>query len=133
MSLQSFSLKETPSVAVTGTDNVTVASRGNSLTEGSLVYTSDVDGKTRRSASLKVTPPRPSAGTPNGYTQARSIATLKYPLLLDNDATTVNTIQVSISYDIESSDAEIQALLDDAAQIIAHADLQAFWKTQALA
>lgn len=133
MSLQSFSLKETPSVAVTGTDNITVASQGNSLTEGRLVYTSDTDGVTRRLISLKGTPWRQAAGTPNGYTQARSVATLKYPLLLANGNITVETIQISLAYDIESSVARITALLDDACQIQKHADLQPFWTTQALA
>lgn len=132
MSLTAFSLKETPSIAVTGTDDITVVSQGNTLGEAALIWSSDTDGKTRRNATLKVNPPKPSATAPNGYTQARSGLFLRTPFLLDNGGLTTNTGAVNIGVDIESTQAEIEALLDDLIQLLKHADVRPFWTRQAL-
>jgi hypothetical protein len=79
----------------------------------------------RLEVSFSVKEPKVSEGAPNGYTQARTVVMVKYPMVLDNGNLTVNTISINVATDIETSDAERDELLLLAAQIINNSDFRA--------
>jgi len=103
--------------------------RGNSHT---LVASADTNLLTRRSIVCTVKEPRVSPGAPNGYTQARATAVFKSPLVLDNGNTTVNTVRIEVSYDSESTAAEVDELLVVASQILSDSDFASLFGSLSL-
>jgi len=91
----------------------------------------DTDSRTRRTIETKVTLPRPDVTKPNGYTQCRNSATFKRPIILANGKVTVNTVQIIMAYDVETSDVEKNMLIDIGGQMLIDADFTSFWKAQA--
>jgi len=92
----------------------------------------DTDLRTRRQFVCSVKEPRPSAGAPNGSTQARAAIVFKSPLALDNDNVTVNTVRVEVAYDPETTSAEIDELLVIGAQMFSDSDFTDFYKQLSL-
>lgn len=77
--------------------------------------------------------PKVSSSAPGGYTQARSVVLLKKPKVLANLRNTVNTLQLSLSVDPETTSVEVQNMLVTAALLLSDSDFSDFWKAQALA
>jgi len=98
-----------------------------------LFVAADADLRTRRTMMCTVKDPKVSASAPNGYTQARSSVTFKSPLSLDNGSITVNTVRVEVSYDVETSAAELAELKVIGAQILTDSDFDALFQSQSLA
>lgn len=92
---------------------------------------SEFVGQTKIAFSVK--DPKISASAPNGYTQARSKVKYTVPLALDNGNTTINSLELSLAVDHETTDAEIQTMLVAAAQLLTDSDYSDFWKKQYLA
>lgn len=104
-------------VSEAGGDVVTYAFRaGNDDTRHYHVL-ADTDQRVRRTCTVKIVPPRPNAGSINGYTQARTTVTFREPMILANGKITVNTDKHELAYDIEASTALKQRLIN--AQAIA--------------
>lgn len=87
----------------------------------------------RQEVTFSTKVPKISPSGPGGYTQARSVILLKKPKTLANLKNTVNTLQLSLSVDPETSAAEVQNMLVTAAQLLFDTDFSDFWKAQALA
>lgn len=135
MSLVNASIVTAPSsIAPTGGTALAFASSGN-LSNGkvSLVVSADTDLRTRRQIDVTVKPPAASTNAPNGYTQARVQFLFKKPKLLANGKITVNTARVEFSYDVETTQTEIQELADVAAQMSFDADFVPTIKTLVMA
>jgi hypothetical protein len=132
MSLSNASISSGATVAPTGGSALAFAgagARGNSH----LIYaTADTDLRTRRSIMTTVREPKPSSVAPNGYTQARTAFVLKSPLELDNGNLTVNTVRIEFSFDVETTQTEIEELRVLAAQICSDADFESAVKNQSL-
>lgn len=82
--------------------------------------------------AFTVRDPVVNSSSPNGYTQQRSSVSVLVPLALDNDNYTTNSVKVSISCDPETTDAEKDALIEMAAQLLRGSAFDDFWKKQSL-
>lgn len=133
MSLSNAAVVTGGTLSVAGGSALTFSSFGSSPGVVELGVPADTDFRLRRTATCQYKAPRVSKDAPNGYTQARAIATYRKPKLLANGKYTVNTIQVSIQYDPETTDAEKQELMDVAAQFGFDADFVSFFKSGSLA
>lgn len=129
MSISTLGLLASSTVAASGGTALPFTSVGGSENKNRLVADSDTDLRTQRSIDFSVRRPHVQASAPNGFTQARSILTMKVPLALDNGGTTVNTVQISMSTDVETSVAEKDELRALAAQCVIDSELNAFWTT----
>lgn len=133
MSLNNAAVVTAPtSIAATGGTALTLASAGSDGITNRLIVTADTDFRTRRSIVASIKTPKPLATAPNGYTQARSKAVYTKPKLLANTKYTNNTISIEISVDVETTQTEIQELMDVGAQMLFDADFIQLWKTQNL-
>jgi len=94
--------------------------------------TADTDFRLRRKMVCTASEPRKEVTAPNGYTQRRTKIRYNYPKLLANGKLTVNSVEITVSSDIEATDTEIQQLLDVGAQSLTDADFVAFHKTLAV-
>jgi hypothetical protein len=90
-------------------------------------FDGDTEYLTAKSVEFSRTEPKVSASAPNGYTQARRSVFCKFPLELDNDARTVNTIKIELSVDIEATAAEITEYCRIASQLLGDGDYTSFW------
>lgn len=128
MSLKNAVVKTGATHAPTGGSDLTFGDFGTVGTKVALGVPADTDMRLRRSIDGSFKTPRANASSPNGYTQARATLTFKKPILLANGKITVNTIQVSVAYDWEASDAQKQELMDVGAQMCYDADFISFFK-----
>lgn len=76
------------------------------------------DIRTRKEAEFSSVAAKPSSSAPNGYTQNRASVYLKYPLTLDNGLVTTNTIQITLSKDVETTSTEVDEMLLGALDVI---------------
>lgn len=124
MSLSNAAIVVAPtSIAPTGGTALTFSSNGiQGPGQLQLVVPADTDMRTRRTLDVTVKSAKVSVGAPNGYTQNRVSYFYRKPKLLANGKITVNTAKIEFSYDVETTQAEIQELLDVSAQICFDAD-----------
>lgn len=114
-------------VAPTGGAADTLSAFG-SLSEMKAVFDGDTEVLTQKTIDLSVKDAKVSSSAPNGYTQARRTALLKFPLELDNGNRTVCTVQVSLAVDVEATAAEIAEYMSIASQVCGDTDFATFWK-----
>jgi hypothetical protein len=129
MSINNASLVTAPtSIVVTGGTALAFASSG--LVDGvnPLFVSADTDFRTRRTLTISAKPAKPSPSAPNGYTQLRMSAIYRKPKTLANGKITVNTLKAEMAYDVETTQAEIQELVDILAQLGCDADFTQLWK-----
>jgi len=124
MSLSNAGIVTAPSsIAATGGTALNFSSVGSpSKGKVSLIVTADTDLRLRRTIDVSASAPTVNAGAPNGYSQARVQFLFRKPKLLANGKITVNTVSVNFGYDVETTQAEIQELLDVASQMCFDAD-----------
>jgi len=128
----------TASVLKDGTVGTTGGTATGFITKGIAlgIYEAIIDDSseflTQSTVTFTTKDPKVNAGSPNGYTQARSQVTLKVPLELDNGEHTVNTLRIELSCDHEATDAEIESMLVYGAQFLADSDFSDFWKKQSI-
>lgn len=87
---------------------------------------------TQMRAIFKTKGPKISASAPNGYTQQRNEVLIKQPFALDNGNSTICTVSIVMSTDVEMTSTEKETLMEYAAQFLTEADFQDFWKQQSL-
>jgi hypothetical protein len=123
MSLSTAVVKTGATLAPTGGSDLTFAGQSYPGSDSFNLYVpADTDKRTARSIAVKVNRPKPSAGSVNGYSNARSSMTYYKPKVLTNGKIATATVKVALSYDIEFTDAEIQELIDVGAQMLFDAD-----------
>jgi hypothetical protein len=110
-------------------------------TSESLIGLSDSDGKTRvfydgtdylsrSEIDFTTRAPKVNLNSPDGYTQPRSAIILKTPKVLSNGLRTVGTVRIEFSTSIETTSAEKDEMLNDAAQLLISTEFSSFWKNQ---
>lgn len=92
----------------------------------------DADMRTRRSLDVKVTLAKPSKNAPNGYTQHRVSFYFKDPIVLANGLITVNGNRSELHFDVGSTDAQLQGLLDKQGYSMTYAGIRELFKQQAM-
>jgi len=121
-------------MSTSGGSSTTLSQIGGSTATSIVAAIGSDDYLSLRTADFKVVLPKVSANAPNGYTQARNEVFVRSPLLLDNGKTTINTIRIVISRDVESTDAEVDAMRLLACQILNNSTLgNSYWRDQSLA
>lgn len=131
MSIATASILKDGTVSATGGTAAPFQSLGSTLQEHKCAFDGD-DIRTRSECVFSTKPPTVKGDAPNGYSQARNTAFIKVPLVLDNGSITVNTVQISLARDVETSPAEIQTMLSYAAQVLTDSDFTDFWEDQAV-
>jgi len=117
----------------TGGSTIQFACVGVTANRMELVVEADTPLTSRRRVVIIVVPPNPNAAAPNGYSQARSIFRFIKPKLLANGKTVANTAELKVSFDPETTQAEVQEMLDIIAQAAAiNADTRRMFKSQIL-
>lgn len=129
MSLSTLSLLETATVSASGGTAMPMTSIGGSENKNTLVVDADTDLRTQRSISFAVRRPKVQASAPNGYTQGRCNALLKFPVTLANGNLTVDTISIQLSTDVETTVAEKTEYIKLAAQALIDSETLAAWTT----
>lgn len=119
-------------IAPSGGTALQFASAGSTMDKNKIYVSADTDLRTRREIELTVKYPKVQVSAPNGYTQARSLVTLKFPKTLANGLVTVNTITVNMSTDVETTVAEKLEYRKVAAQVLIDADFTAFFDSLAI-
>jgi hypothetical protein len=74
--------------------------------------------------------PKVSASAPNGYTQARTSVVMRSPLALDNGEYTVNTGRIELAVDHETTNSEVQTMLNCMGQLLCDSDFTEAWAEQ---
>lgn len=133
MAIPSASISVGATVAASGGTAKTLKELNRSQGLISTYLDEGLSFQTRREISFSTKTPKVSPSAPGNFTQARSIVLLKSPKTLANLKTTVNTLQLSLSVDPETTSSEVQDLLVLAAQLLTDSDFSDFWKAQALA
>jgi hypothetical protein len=128
MSLEATIKTGATALAATGGDDQALVSLGISANKNVVFFDGDTDFRTRRTIDFTTKAPTVQASAPNGYTQARSTALLKFPLELDNGERTVNTVRIEVAYDPESTAAEVEEMLEVAGQVVGTSAFFDFWK-----
>ncbi len=130
MAISTSSILVDGTVATTGGTATSVIQKGNTLDQVVVVLDDGSEFINQTTVTFSIKDPKVNTGAPNGYTQARSNAKITKPLALDNGNRTVNSVNIQLSVDHETTDAEIQNLLVTAAQLLVDSDFSDFWKKQ---
>lgn len=127
MSIENSSILVGGTVSTTGGTSTALKSLGQSGNTHSAYLDGSGSELDRKSYDFTSKASKPKADAPNGYTQNRRNVVIKHPLALDNGKSTVNTLQITLSCDPETTDAERQVLIDDAMQIFSDPDFTDFF------
>jgi len=82
----------------------------------------------RKNVIVTTRAPVVSVGAPNGYTQQRVNVYMKFPKLLANGNYTVNTLRVDMSYDSESSAADVALMREMLTHLGVDADFDGLYE-----
>jgi len=133
MPLSSASVLSGATLTPSGGSAISFVSAGIRNEVNTLNCSNDADLRTRRQIVCSTREPRPSEGAPNGYTQARATAFLKFPLELENGNVTINTVRIEVAYDVETSASELTEYKVIAAQVLNDSDFSALFSSLSLA
>jgi len=121
----------TTDISATGGANATLQSLGGGLVEHNAYYgTGSV--LDRKTVSFKVSRPKPAPSAPNGYSQQRSSIVLKFPKLLANEQTVVDTVRITVASSSETTELELAEYARLGAQFLGLADYSSFWVSQSV-
>lgn len=133
MSIQSSSILYDGTVSATGGTATTLKSKGGTNNELTVFLDDGSDFFDQKTVQFTVREPKVSASAPNGYTQARNKVRVMVPLALDNGNVTINTMEIHLNCDPETTDAEISTMLSLGGQLCTDSDFLEFWQKRSLA
>lgn len=126
MSLSTASILKDGTIGVTGGTATAFTRISGDNTSAKASF--DGTGFLSRSEGVfSVKSPKPSASSPDGYTQARRVVLVKRPKVLANGSLTYDTVKIEISRSVETTAAELATHKGIASQILSDADFDAFW------
>lgn len=132
MAIQTAAVIDAPTPSFSGGTSYNLATKSQSVNALSTVVTDGSEFVSQTKIDFSIRDPRVLANAPNGYTQARSLVSIKIPLLLDNGKTTINTLRMELAVDHEMTNTEILKLLNYGSQILVVSDYANFWYSQLL-
>jgi hypothetical protein len=133
MALASTIKEGATTVAASGGTDVTLSTLGVQGNKNTLIFSTDTANLTRRIIEFSVKPYAVSDSAPGGYTQQRATMLLKKPKVLANGNRTVNTARYELAYDPETTNAEIEEMVETSAQCIGTSAFLPFYQTLNLA
>lgn len=132
MGLKTMSLLASATVAASGGTALVFAEDGVTIQNGvHLVVPADTDYQTRRQVTAKYRPPTLDSKT-GAYGKDKKSISLSKPLVLADGRVVFNTIRIEREVHPNLSAADAVELNKLGAQMLADADLDAFWATGAL-
>lgn len=132
MGIQTSSVNIDGTVSTSGGTATGMIAKGNTLNEIQVILDDSSEFVEQTKIDFQVKEPVVKPSAPNGYTQARNTVRIYVPLALDNGNVTVNTLELKLSCDHETTEAEVQSLLVLGAQLLSDSDYSDFWKKQSL-
>lgn len=132
MSITNASILVDGTVAITAGTATTVLSKGGTLNQLKTYLDGASSYLAQTVMNWTVSDPVVNSGQPNGYTQKRSICKIIEPLALDNGNTTHNTLEIKLSVDPETTDAEIDSMIVMGVNALADSEFVEFWRAQSL-
>lgn len=115
-------------VAATGGTDVTLVSLGIQGNKNTLAFSTDTSLATRRYAEFSVKAPVANPASITGYTQARCTVLVKFPKSVTDVGIVTNTAKFELSYDINTTTAEVETYLEQISQLIGTSAFMAFYK-----
>lgn len=118
-----ITVKSGSTLTPTGGSDV-VYTKTNEKADGSLVYKdlTQTDLRIQKKVEVKSSDAKTLATAPNGYTQQKNSVSFLQPKLLANGKFTTNGIDVSLHFDVETTEAERIQLLDAVAIFCTNVD-----------
>lgn len=130
MSIQSLSMLDGGTIAVTGGTATTVIAKDSPNNHRRVILDDGAVFQLQKELDFSVKEAKVSASAPNGYTQARNALYLKEPFVLDNGSTTVCSGRIEIACDVELTEAERRAILERLCIAALDSDVSDFWGKQ---
>jgi hypothetical protein len=116
-------------VAASGGTDVTLVSLGIQGNANTLYFSTDTSLATRRLAKFSYKAAVPNAGSVGGFTLARNSIKITHPKVLANEAgTSLDSVEIIVSSHVESTQAEVEARCEQAAQMLGTAAFMDFFK-----
>lgn len=128
MALASTIKEGATAVAASGGTDVTLVSLGIQGNKNTLAFSTDTNLATRRTAEFSVKAPAANPASITGYTQARCTVLVKFPKSVTDVGIVTNTAKVELSYDVNTTTAEVETYLEQLAQLVGTANFMAFYK-----
>lgn len=119
-------------VAASGGTDVTLVSLGIQGNTNTFTFSTDLVNLTRRLLKCSVKPESVSASAPGGFTQRRESFVLSFPRVLANGNRTIDTVRVEVAHDPSTTDADVESMCEQSAQILGTAAFMDFYKRQNL-
>lgn len=114
-------------VAATGGTDVTLSTLGIQGGTNTLIFSTDASNTTRRICRATVSLSNPSPSSPGGRTLQRNTLRLEFPKVLADLTTSIDYIEVRSGFHPESTSAEVETRLEQAAQLLLPAKTLSFW------
>jgi len=122
-------LEGAATVAASGGTAVTLTSLGAQNGKNVFIFSTDASALTARTLTLGATLSRPNPSSPGGYTQSRRTGAFAFPKVRADGTRGISTFKWECGFDIELTDAEIEAMCETSGQSIAAALFLPFYKT----
>lgn len=127
MPLKDASVPMGATYAPTGGTARTLKSLGATLNEHKLWLDDGSANILRKDLYAYVKPPVVVSTAPNGLSQQRITTVFRQPILLANGKYTTNTLEIKMSYDIETSSTQISELKSAGTHQFVDADFSDLW------
>jgi len=132
MPIENSSVLVDGTIAVTAGINTALLTLGTNENEKTLVLDDDSEFLSSTRISFSTKRPKKSVSAPNGYTQERNTVKLLVPRVLTNGNNTMDSVTVTVSSDVETSDVAVQSMIVLATQLLSNSAYADFWKKQSL-
>jgi len=116
MSLTGVIKEGATTVAASGGTDVTASSLGNQGGTNTLIFSTDTVNTTRRLLKASVSLSSVNVNSPGGRTLQRNKLRFEFPKVLASGETSIDFIEVSAGIHPESTSAEVETRLEQAAQ-----------------
>jgi hypothetical protein len=116
------------SVAATGGTDVTLSSIGVVNGVNTFIFSTDTAAMTARTCEVSASLPTPNANSIGGYSQGRRSLVLKFPLVKASGERTVNTLRINGGFDVETTAAQIETYVEQAAQLLGSTAALTLWR-----
>lgn len=118
--------------SVTGGSSTGLLYRGGDINQGKYILDDGSEFLAITKVNFSVLEPKVNSGAPNGYTQGRNFLSYIEPLALDNGNLTHNSFRGEFAFDVETTDAEKDAMIENVVQLIYGSALREFYQSQTL-
>lgn len=132
MALASTIKEGATTVAATGGTDVTLVSLGIRGNVNPMSFSTDANLATRRSIEFGIKPVSVSPSSPGQMTLARNTVKFRQPKTLVSLEKAINGFNVEVFYHPETTQAEVEQIMETLAQVTGGVNFMSFYKDQSL-